>query len=111
MAVAAVGDIDVEEMEQRIIDAFGDLPTVDQPRAFERDAYSPAAEPRATGFGDEEAARGRVTIVWPTAGAPMETAGEFRGRTPSGSRLASIRIHPDDRDRRDRCRGETRGPE
>lgn len=78
MAVAAVGDIDVEEMEQRIIDAFGDLPSVEDPRAFERAAYSPPSETRARGIGDEEAARGSITIVWPTAGTPMATVGDFR---------------------------------
>lgn len=78
MSVAAVGDIDTDQIEQQIIAAFGDLSPAAQPRAFERSVYDPPAEPRVAGIGDEEAAGGSVTIVWPGAGEPITTAGDLR---------------------------------
>ena len=78
MAVVAVGDFDVDEMEDRIRRAFSDLESPDNPRRFDPEAYEPPTETRASGLADEEAASASVTVLWPSDPSPMETVGDYQ---------------------------------
>lgn len=78
MAVVAVGDIDLEEMENRIVGTFNDIEPVDDPRPWEPDGYEPPNEPRVSSFVDEEATSGSVSVVWGESRRPVETVGEYQ---------------------------------
>ncbi len=78
MAVVAVGDFDIDEMEDRIRSAFANLQDPDDPRPFIAGSYEPPSETRASGFTDEEAASASVTVLWPSESPIMETIGLYQ---------------------------------
>jgi len=78
MAVVAVGDIDIADMEERITDAFGDLEGPDQPKTWDSSSYVSPSDPRVSHLTDEEAAGASVTVVWPHATRTMDTVGDFQ---------------------------------
>ncbi len=74
MAVIAVGDFDVEDMEARIQDAFGSMerPTED---VMDPVPGVPPNEVAATTLGDPEVALASIQVYWPTASGPQDTVG------------------------------------
>jgi zinc protease len=95
MAVVAVGDFEGDEMESRIVEAFGDIETDSEPRPRDVVDYEPPDEPRVASHVDEEATNGGITVIWPTRSDPPETVGEYQrsvatslGLQVLGSRLS-----------------------
>lgn len=78
MAVVAVGDFDVSEMEDLIARAFGDMPTVSDPLVWRTEEFERPAEPRVASFVDEEAAVAGVTAVWPMPSPQLVTVGDYQ---------------------------------
>ena len=78
MAVVAVGDFDVAEMESLIASAFGDLEEVAEGREFVLDVSEPITAPRVGIILDEEATTSSISTIWPIALAPMETVGDYQ---------------------------------
>ena len=78
MAVVAVGDFDLNEMEARITRAFGDLvrPVTSQP--WEPVTYEPSDDPSVIGFTDREAASASVTVLWPGSPRGTMTIGDYQ---------------------------------
>jgi len=78
MAVIGVGDFDVDEMEERIVDAFGDMAPMTDPREWTAPGYSPPFDPSAASFVDPEAADAGVTVIWPVPVEPVVTVGDYQ---------------------------------
>jgi len=78
MAVVAVGDFDVDEMEDRIRSAFADLDAPGNPRPFVPGTYEPPLESRASSLADQEAASASVTVLWPSESSRLETVGQYQ---------------------------------
>ena len=78
MAVVAVGDFALNEMEDRIIQAFGDIgdPVASSP--WEPVTYDPPDDPSVIGFTDREAAGASVTVLWPRTPGDVTTIGDYR---------------------------------
>lgn len=78
MAVVAVGDFNLSDIEDLIVDNFGDLPAADNVRSFELPSYAPPGEPRLASFVDEEATSAGVTVLWPMPRDALVTAGDYQ---------------------------------
>lgn len=78
MAVVAVGDIDVEEMEALITEAFGDIPSAIDSRGFDASPYPTPARPRAMTHLDAEATLAGISLLWPQPNRPMTTVGDYQ---------------------------------
>ena len=96
MVVVAVGDFDVDQMEDRIRQAFGDLRPPDDPRAFVPQDYEPPSETRASGLADEESASASVTVLWPRASSAMETVGDYQSSVALSMALDIVANRLDD---------------
>lgn len=97
MAIVAVGDFDAGAVEDLIAESFGDLPPVDDPRAWEKPEFEALAEARAVSFVDEEATIAGVTVIWPTANPPMDTVGDYQRSivTSLGMEILANRLSDD----------------
>ncbi|MEE8376529.1 MAG: insulinase family protein, partial [Acidimicrobiia bacterium] len=89
MAVVAVGDFDVDQMEDRIRSAFADLEGPGNPRPFVPGTYEPPRATRASGFTDEETASASVTVLWPSESSSLETVGQYQSSV-AGSMVLNI---------------------
>lgn len=78
MAVVAVGQFDIDQMESAISEAFGDLPEGAEPPPWEPPAYEPPEAARARGFTDAEATGATVSVFWPQASGTLETEGDYQ---------------------------------
>jgi len=78
MALVAVGDFDIEEMEDSIVAVFGDLEPRDGPPRGRFD-YEPPGEARSGRLVDEEAAGTSLAVLWPLEPRSMETVGDLQG--------------------------------
>ncbi len=78
MAVVAVGDFDVNQMEDLIVERFAEL--VDPPVAPDRPGFefSAADDPRAATLADPESPSAFAQIVWLTQSTPAETIDDLR---------------------------------
>jgi zinc protease len=77
MALVAVGDFDLEEMEDSIVEIFADLEPRDGP-SRERLTYDPPGEARSGRLVDEEATGASVAVLWPLEPRSMETVGDLQ---------------------------------
>ena len=77
MAVVAVGDFDLDEMESRIVDAFDDLESQVETREHVVAEYMKPESPRNGRLADEEAGGASVTAAWPGVSRAVETAGDY----------------------------------
>lgn len=80
MAVVAVGDFDLRDMEARIVEAFGDIGASEDPRPFQPVSYVSPAQPRARTYTDEEATGVGLSVLWPTPLESPDTLGGYRDR-------------------------------
>ena len=78
MAVVAVGDFDVAEMETLIAARFGDLEAADGARSFVLAETDPVQSPRVGRILDEEATTSSIATIWPMALTPVETVGDYQ---------------------------------
>lgn len=78
MAVVAVGDFDADDIEQRIVAAFDDIPPSETPRSWEIPGFGPPVEPRVSSYADEEAALAGVTVLWPVSSREVKTVGDYQ---------------------------------
>ena len=78
MAVVVVGDFDLDEMEDLITRAFGDLVRPVTPQLRELVSYDPPGDPSVFGFTDREAASASVTVLWPGSPGDVTTVGDYR---------------------------------
>lgn len=78
MAVVAVGDFDLGEMETMIGAAFSDIPPATDPRAWDAPVYEPPTAARAATLVDEEATMAGVTVLWPTPVPTVVTVGDYQ---------------------------------
>jgi len=78
MAVVAVGDFDLDQMEEMIIESFGDIEAAQDPRELKAATYESPSRPRAASFADEEAASAGVTVIWPVPSTPLVTVGDYQ---------------------------------
>ncbi len=76
-AVIAVGDIDVNEMEQKIRNIFGDIPAPKNPRKRESYPVPDHAEPLAVVAKDKETAFPTVSILYKKDPQPETTIGDY----------------------------------
>lgn len=77
-AIIVVGDIDVDEMEQRIIKQFSKIKPVKNPRVKEEYSIGSNKEPLAVVATDKEAMGNTVMIVRKHPHFVMKTVGDFR---------------------------------
>lgn len=77
MAVVAVGDFAVDDMEARVVETFGDLPSRSGPARGEAD-YRPPTEPRARRLIDEEATGASLSVLWALQPRSMVTVGDMQ---------------------------------
>ena len=90
MAVVAVGEFDLDQMEDRIVDAFGDLDSPDDPRSQSDIEYEPGDQPSALGMTDEEATSASVTVLWRLAAGKVETVGDVQASNALAMALDSL---------------------
>lgn len=76
MAVIAVGDFDVDEMETRITETFSSMGEPEDPRTAPVGTAPGAEEPRAATLADKEVAISTVEVVWPVPVTAAETVGD-----------------------------------
>ncbi|MGI9665585.1 MAG: M16 family metallopeptidase [Acidimicrobiia bacterium] len=76
MAVIAVGDFDIDEMEQRIVDSFASMGETEDPRTSPVGTAPDAASPRAATLADAEVAISTVDVIWPVPAVAAETVGD-----------------------------------
>ena len=97
MAVVAVGDFNVDQMESAIEEAFGDLPVTAESPPWEPPAYEPPDEPRTRGLTDAESTRATVSVFWPQAAGTMETEGDYQSAIAAsmGMDILSKRLSDD----------------
>jgi len=79
-AVVAVGDFDGQEMIAKIHEAFAELRGPDEPRPHAQEPVPHHAETLVSVVTDPEATRTEVGLIWKSAPAGLETAGDFRHR-------------------------------
>ena len=70
-AVIVVGDIDVDKVEQKIKDIFGDIPA-SEPAVKDEPALASNAEPVIGIITDPEAQNSRIDILWKHAPIPVQ---------------------------------------
>lgn len=80
MAIVAVGDFEVEEVEQMIVEQFGDIDGSTAPREWVTPDYEPFSETRVRTFVDEEATFSGISVLWPVDQDPIETVGDYQSR-------------------------------
>ena len=80
MAVIAVGDFDVDIMEQRIVDTFSDLSGSSESRAWTPPIYEPPDEASAGSIVDQEAASASVSVIWPVRAGPAVTVLDYQNK-------------------------------
>ncbi len=78
MAVVAVGDFDASEMQDLIVDKFGDIESVDQPREFEDPVIVPLDSLVARRFLDEEATTASASILWRVPFDSVASVGDYQ---------------------------------
>ncbi|MDX1468135.1 MAG: insulinase family protein [Acidimicrobiia bacterium] len=78
MAVVAVGDFDVDEMESSITALFSDLGQRADAPVWEPEDYEPPTEPRTLGVTDEEATSASASVLWPQATGALMTEGDYQ---------------------------------
>jgi zinc protease len=66
LAVVAVGDFDVEDMEERIASVFGDVEPAPAPRSRDDGTYVAPNEIRIASFADAEATSASIDVLWPS---------------------------------------------
>ena len=86
MALVAVGDFDLGEMESRIVETFSDLQPSEGPER-EAAAYEPPSQPRADRLLDEEAAVVSFAVLWPMPSRTMDTIGDLQQSVALGMAL------------------------
>lgn len=77
MAIVAVGDFDVDSMEDDIVDTFGDLVPLEDPLPWDPVTYEPPMDPRVDSFVDPEATNVGLAVVWPVPTARPVTVGDY----------------------------------
>lgn len=97
MAVVAVGDFDSDEMEARIVEAFGNIEPADDPRPWDPPRYEPPDGPRVGSYVDEEATSGGVTVIWPVGSGPVVSVGDYQNAVATSLRvqILSTRLSDD----------------
>lgn len=78
MALIAVGDFDVEEMEVRLLEAFGDMEAVGEPRPPASNDWTPTAEVQAASLADPEVAFASVNVLWSVSFLSPQTVGDLQ---------------------------------
>ncbi|MGH3650404.1 MAG: insulinase family protein, partial [Acidimicrobiia bacterium] len=78
MAVVAVGDIDVEDMEARIVEAFADIEPSGDARPWTPVTFDPPLDSRVASYVDEEATMAGISVIWPVPVQPMVTVGDYQ---------------------------------
>ena len=102
MAVVAVGDIDLDDVEAQITGAFDSLVSPDDPREWVTPTYEPPSNARAIRVVDTEATGASVSVVWPLASRSVETVGQFKDFVAASTALNILA----NRLREDALRGE-----
>ena len=87
MAVVVVGDIDLDDLEAQVVEAFETLVAPDDPREWEILAYEPPRVARSIRVADEEATGASVSVVWPVASRSVETVGDFKDAIAAATAL------------------------
>lgn len=77
MAVVAVGDFDLDRMEERIVDAFGSLEGSDTAQPGPTATYTPPDKAAVAGITDPEVAAGSVSVLWPRPATPVAAVADF----------------------------------
>lgn len=78
MAIVAVGDFDVDQMEGWIIDRFSMLSDPDSPPTRPDFPFQPVAAPRAVSLADPESPSAFAQVVWLTGSTRPATVGDLR---------------------------------
>lgn len=78
LAVVAVGDFDVDDMEERIISAFTGLEPVSDPRPRIDPRYVPPHELRVASMADAEATHASVDVLWPSPVSSWTNVGSLQ---------------------------------
>jgi len=78
MAVVAVGDFNVDDMEERIISVFGDVEPTEAAREKDDDTYIAPQEVQISSFADAEAAAASVDVLWPSPVDSWDNAGSLQ---------------------------------
>ncbi|MGH8946357.1 MAG: M16 family metallopeptidase [Acidimicrobiia bacterium] len=86
MALVAVGDFELDEMEASIVDVFSDIPSASAPER-ETFSYDPPDRPRANRLLDEEAAVVNFAMLWPMPARTMDTVGDLQRAVALGMAL------------------------
>ncbi len=78
MAVVAIGDLEVEEMEQMIKDKFGEIPAAQNPRERKLFEVPDHADDKIAIVTDKEAAQNQVALYYKHDNQEEETIEEYR---------------------------------
>lgn len=97
MAVVAVGDFDVDEMEARIIAGFGTMAGSDAPRPAPGSGAPSGDSVRAASLADPEISLSWIQILWPRAVEVTRTVGDRQDELvrAAGMSMLATRLNDD----------------
>lgn len=97
MTVIAVGDFESGQIRDLIAESFADIPSVEDPRAWEQIRFDPPVEARASSYVDEEATAAEISVLWPVPSPRLASVGDYRDSlaTSFGLDIVADRLRDD----------------
>ncbi len=97
MALVAVGDFDIDEMEERVVGEFDDMQTPAEDADFAPVGFQSSTTPTVARHVDEEAALAGVTVLYPFGRDPITSVDDYQSSiaTALGLRILGERLDAD----------------